>query len=255
MSEATGAAVANTATASGPPGGLKGRLIGWLMKKMMGGAGGPPGAGMGGPGSGGGPPPWVKAMLAGGGPPGAAGGPPAHAMQGTSSGFEGREEMLGQAVALAIRTLKDSFPYQHEMNDALVKMHLNSVQFAKNHGLTEAYVEHDVKTMQPMLQRMKGIIEKTGDKEVALIGMFDRTACLYQLCLDLKATPGRREFTFPFTTVLNISRRIGQFDLTDQDMHELWLKPRLMGYAKVLGVDIKVSDIAADGKVVVELVN
>jgi hypothetical protein len=176
-------------------------------------------------------------------------------MEGTSSGFEGREDMLGRAVALAIRTLKDATPYQHEMNDALVKMHLNSVQFAKNKGLSQEYVEHDVKTMQPMLQRMKGIIERTGNKEVALIGMFDRTTCLYQLCMDLKATPGKREFTFPFSTVLSIGRRIGQFDLTDQEVHELWLKPRLLGYAKVLGVDIDVSDIGPDGKVVVSLVN
>lgn len=256
MAESQGAVMASsTATvAGGPPSkGIKGWFVRWMMKKMMGGAGGPPGAGA--PGAGGGPPPWVKAMLANGGPPGAAGagGPPG--MQGTSSGFEGREEVLGKAVALAIRTLKDSFPYQHEMNDALVKMHLNSVQFAKNHGLAAAYVEHDVKTMQPMLQRMKGIIEKTGDKEVALIGMFDRTACLYQLCMDLTASPGKREFTFPFSTVLDISRKIGQFDLTDQEVHETWLKPRLLGYAEVLGVRINVSDIGPDNKVVVSLVD
>jgi hypothetical protein len=204
----------------------------------MGGAGGPP-AGIGGP------------------PPGVGGAPPAaaQAMEGTSSGFEGREELLGRAVALAIRTLRDTVPYQHEMNDALVKMHLNSVQFAKNEGLSREYVEHDIQTMQPMLQRMKGLIERTGNKEIALIGMFDRTTCLYQLCLDLKSSPGRREFTFPFSTVLSIGRRIGQFDLTDQEVHELWLKPRLLGYARVLGVDLDVSDIGPDGKVVVSLVD
>jgi hypothetical protein len=191
------------------------------------------------------------APLGAGNPPAAAGGPPA--MEGTSSGFEGREELLGQAVAMAIRTLKDSMPYQHEMNDALVKMHLNSVQFAKNAGLIRQYVEHDVKTMMPMLQRMKGIIDKTGNREVALIGMFDRTACLYQLCLDLKSSPGRREFTFPFSTVLTIGRRIGQFDMTDAELHDIWLKPRLKGYAEVLGVQIDVSDIGPDGKVSVTL--
>jgi hypothetical protein len=161
--------------------------------------------------------------------------------------------MLGRAVALALRTLKDSVPYQHEMNDALVKMHLNSVQFAKNRGLLREYVEHDVQTMQPMLQRMKAIIEKTGDREVALIGMFDRTTCLYQLCMDLEATPGKRTFTFPFTTVLGMARRIGQFDLTDQEVHDAWLRPRLLGYAAVLGVGIDVSDIGPDGKVTVAL--
>lgn len=230
-------------------GGLKSRIISWAMKKMMANAGGAPGAG-------GGPPPWVKAMLAGG-PPGAggpagAGGSMAAALA-TTSGFEGREASLGQAVALAIRTLKDNIPYQHEMNDALVKMHLNSVQFAKNQGLSKQYVEHDIKAMQPMLQRMKGMIEKSGEKEIALVAIFERTACLYQLCLDLESSPGKRTFTFPFTHVLSISRRIGQFDLTDQELHEIWLKPRLLGYGESMGVPLEVSDIGADGKVTVKI--
>ena len=222
--------------------GIKGKLISWAMKKMMAGAGGPPGAG-----GGGGPPPWVKAMMAGGG-----GGSMAQ-MLATSSGFEGREELLGQAVSMAIRTLKDSAPYQHEMNDALVKMHLTSVQFAKNEGVVKDYVEHDVKTMQPMLQRLKGMIDKTGEKEIALAGIFDRTTCLYQLCLDLKSEPGKRSFTFPYTTVLEIGKRIGQFDMTPQELHEIWLKPRILGYADVLGVKLNVSDIGPDGKVEVTL--
>jgi hypothetical protein len=225
--------------------GIKGRLISWAMKKMMAGAGGPPGAG--GAGGGGGPPPWVKAMMAGGG-----GGSMAQ-MLATSSGFEGREALLGSAVSMAIRTLRDSTPYQHEMNDALVKMHLTSVQFAKDNGIVHDYVEHDIRTMQPMLQRLKGMIDKTGEKEIALAGIFDRTTCLYQLCLDLKTEPGKRSFTFPYTSVLEIGRRIGQFDLTPQDMHELWLRPRILGYAAVLGVPLKVSDIGPDGKVEVTL--
>lgn len=170
-----------------------------------------------------------------------------------ASGFEGREAMLGQAVSLAIRTLKDAMPYQHEMNDALVKMHLNSVQFAKNKGLIREYVQHDVRTMMPMLQRVKAAIDKTGDRELALNGMFDRTSCFYQLCLDLEVAPGRRRFTFPFSHVLEIARRIGQFDLTDAEMHDIWLRPRLQGYAEVLGVAIDVSDIDSDGKVTVTL--
>lgn len=175
-------------------------------------------------------------------------------ISGTNSGFEGREELLGQAVSLAIRTLKDSMPYQHEMNDALVKMHLNSVQFAKNKGLLKEYVAHDVKAMEPMLRRMRAEIERTGDKEIALIGMFERTTCLYQLCLDLEVAPGRRTFTFPFSHVLEVSRRIGQFDLTDEELHEHWLKARLEAYAAILGVQIAVSPIGADRKVSVSLI-
>jgi len=220
---------------------LKSKLISWLMKKMMASAGG------GAAGSGGGPPPWVKAMLAGGGNQSMA------AMLATSSGFEGREKLLGDAVSMAIHTLNDTKPYQHDMNDALVKIHLNSVQFAKNSGITDDYVEHDIKTMQPMLQRLKGMIEKTGEKEIALAGIFDRTACLYQLCLDLKSEPGKRSFTFPYSKVLSIARQQGQYDLTDQDMHELWLKPRILGYGAAIGVQLDVSDIGPDNKVVVSL--
>jgi hypothetical protein len=97
------------------------------------------------------------------------------------------------------------------------------------------------------------MIDKTGEKEIALAGIFDRTACLYQLCLDLKSEPGKRSFTFPYTKVLEIGRRIGQFDLTPQELHEIWLKPRILGYADVLGVKLNVSDIGPDGKVEVTL--
>ncbi|MFZ9873662.1 MAG: hypothetical protein ACO3FH_12005 [Steroidobacteraceae bacterium] len=221
--------------------GIKARLISWAMKKMMAGAGGPPGSG------GGGPPPWVKAMMAGGGNQSMA------AMLATSSGFEGREKLLGDAVSMALRTLEDNTPYPHDMNDALVKMHLSSVQFAKDNGCVADYVAHDVKTMQPMLQRLKGMIEKTGEKEIALAGIFDRTTCLYQLCLDLKSEPGKRSFTFPYSKVLDRSRQSGEFTLTDQEVHELWMKPRLKGYAEVLGVPIDVSDIGPDNKVTVAL--
>ena len=228
---------------------LKARLISWLMKKMMASAGANGAAGASGiPGSGGGPPPWVKAMLAGGGAPQSMA-----AMLATSSGFEGREKLLGDAVAMAIRTLKDSTPYQHDMNDALVKMHLNSVQFAKNAGVLADYVTHDIRTMQPMLHRLKGMIDKTGEREIALAGIFDRTTCLYQLCLDLKSEPGKRSFTFPFSKVLAISRGIGQFDLTDDEVHRQWLKPRIEGYAAVLGVKLDISDIGPDNRVVVSL--
>jgi hypothetical protein len=36
-------------------------------------------------------------------------------------------------------------------------------------------------------------------------------------------------------------------------MHELWLKPRLLGYAAALGVKLDVSDIGPDNRVTVSL--
>ena len=168
--------------------------------------------------------------------------------------FQGDEERLGQAVALALRTLKDGIPYQHEMNDALVKMHLNSVQFAKNKGFSKQYVEHDISMMRPTLERIRASVLAASDPELALHGIFDRTSCFYQLCLDLEVSPGRRRFTFPYSHVLAISRRIGQFDLTDAELHAIWLKPRLEGYGQVIGVPFNVSDIDDEGKVTVSVV-
>jgi hypothetical protein len=83
--------------------------------------------------------------------------------------------------------------------------------------------------------------------------MFDRTACLYQLCMDLKSEPGKRSFTFPYSKVLGIARAEGQSDLSDRELHERWLKPRLLGYAAELGVEIEVSDIGPDGLVTAKL--
>lgn len=192
----------------------------------------------------------AQVASAGGPPPG---GRPANPMEGKHSGFEGREELLGRAVAMAIKTLADTVPYQHEMNDALVKMHLTMVQFGKDHKCIDAMVAHDVKTMATMLTRMKAAVEKTGNKDLALVGMFDRTACHYQLCDDTVATPGRREFTSPYKTVLAMGTRIGQFDLTEQEVHDIWTKPRLQGYADAIGVKIRISDLDANGKIVVEI--
>lgn len=60
-------------------------------------------------------------------------------------------------------------------------------------------------------------------------------------------------FTFPFSKVLDIVRRIGQFDLTSDEVHEIWLKPRIVGDARILGVGVEVSPIGPEGRVSVAL--
>ena len=192
---------------------------------------------------------------AAGGPPGKPqGGPPAD-LPGMTSGFEGREEELGKNIALVIKTLGNSFPYQHEMNDALVKALLTMLQFAKNLGKFEELVAHDVATMMPLLERVKGIIEKTGNKELALVALCERTACHYQLVLETKEEPGKRTFNTPFRTVLEASRRLGQFDLTEEEVHNHWTIPRYTTHAAMMGVNVKVSPWNPDGIVTLELVD
>lgn len=172
----------------------------------------------------------------------------------TLSGFEGYETELGQSINVVLKMLSNHAGYAHEMNDPLVKAHLMAIQFAKNNGMLAEYVEHDVKTMLPINKRMKQIIEKTGQKEIALVGLFDRTACHYALALDSEGQGNSRSWTSPWKTVLEAAGRIGQFDLTEEEIHEHWTKPRLEGYAHDMGVEIKVSDLDENRQITVELV-
>ena len=149
--------------------------------------------------------------------------------------------------------MANSAGYQHEMNDALVKARLQAMQFAKDMGIMDKYVEHDIKTMAPINDRVGMIIEKTGDKEAALVGLCERTACHYHLVLDTESSPGMRRWKSPWGHVLKACKRLNMFDLTEQEIHETWFVPRVKGYADAMGVKIKVSDWNDDGIVTLEL--
>jgi len=178
---------------------------------------------------------------------------PKSSFKAAKTGFEGREAQVGKAVQLALKTMANSAGYQHEMNDALVKARLQAMQFAKDMGIMDKYVEHDIKTMAPINTRVGQIIAKTGDTEAALVGLCERTACHYHLVLETDAEPGKRSWKSPWGHVLAPSKRLGMFDITEQEIHETWFVPRIKGYAKDMGVKIKVSDWNDDGVVTIEI--
>lgn len=169
------------------------------------------------------------------------------------TGFEGQEVQIGKAVQLALKTMANSAGYQHEMNDALVKARLQAMQFAKDQGLMEEYVAHDIKTMAPINTRVAQIIKKSGDKESALVGLTERTACHYHLVLETEAEPGMRRWKSPWGHVLKACKRLNMFDLTEQEIHETWFVPRTLGYAKDMGVNIKISEWNDDGIIEISL--
>ncbi len=171
----------------------------------------------------------------------------------TNSGFEGYEKELGQSINVVLKMLSNHAGYSHELNDPLVKAHLLAIQFAKNNGQLDQYIQHDLDTMAPINERMRQIIEKTGEKEIVLVGLFDRTACHYALALDSGGNGNSRSWSEPFNHVLTACKKIGQFDLTPEEIHETWTKPRLIGYARAMGVEITVSDIDANRKITVEI--
>lgn len=170
------------------------------------------------------------------------------------SPIQGREEEFGHAVNVVLKTMADTMPYKHYFNDALVKAHLSHIQFAKDHGLLEEMISKDQETMSPMLGRIRGKIEETGDTELGMIAMFDRTSCFYQMLSEWDSEPGMRRYKEPFGYVLDFGKRIGQFDMTIEEIHEIYTKPRYHGYAAQLGLKLEVSDIEADGTITVKLI-
>ena len=219
-------------------------------------------------------------LAADGPPPGAGGGkpktPPAPEAFYMHTGFEGREQaltdaitrairdakpangetldftaeqqrMLGVAVAKAIKTISDDSPYQHEMNDALVKAHLTNIQFAKDQGLLKELIDHEVKTQSPMIIRVGKMIREGGSPDLATIALTERTACFYQLVQEYQRTGPTMRWKSPYGNVLNVTRQLGQHDLTEQEVHEVYTVPLMKKQAEVMGMAIEISPLGTDG--------
>ncbi|TDJ47210.1 MAG: hypothetical protein E2O52_03445 [Gammaproteobacteria bacterium] len=173
--------------------------------------------------------------------------------KGPEHDFSGREKTLGEAVAAAIKIMNVESGYQHEMNDALVKMTLNFIQFAKDHDLIDEMIAEEIATGLPMMSRVRKTIEKTGNKDLALIAVTEQTACFYQLVFETQREPGKLTYKSPFGNVLNSTRRLGMHDLTEQEIHEIWTIPRIKGAGMLLGVDLQVTEWQDDGMITISL--
>jgi hypothetical protein len=167
--------------------------------------------------------------------------------KGPAYDFTGREAVLGNGVATVIRTMNVREPYQHEMNDALVKMTLTFIQFAKDNDLLDEMLNHEVRTQMPMLVRVGNLVRETGNTDFALMAMTDRTACFYQLAMEVRREPGMISFRNPFSTVLAVSHKLGQHDLTDREIHDVYIKPGFERKAELMGVKALVSEYREDG--------
>lgn len=173
--------------------------------------------------------------------------------KGSEHDFSGREKELGLAVGTAIKIMNVESGYKHEMNDALVKMTLNYIQFAKDNDLVDEMITEEIATGLPMMTRVRKIIEKTGNTELALIAVTEQTACFYQLVQETQREPGRITYKSPFGNVLENTRRMGMHDLTEQEIHEIWTIPRIKGAGELLGVDLQVSEWRQDGLITISL--
>jgi len=166
-----------------------------------------------------------------------------------TSGYEGMEDQLARAMNVVLMTLNERSAYQHDINDALVKMILTTIQFAKDNDMIDELIANEVETTRPLLERVRRNFLKTGKLDTAMVGMIDRTACAYQLYLKIDKTDAERSWQSPFGLVLEQTRRMGQHDLTEQEVHDIWIKKRYHAFAEVVGVELSISDIDENGRV------
>ena len=166
-----------------------------------------------------------------------------------TSGYEGMEDQLARAMNVVLMTLNERSAYQHDINDALVKMILTTIQFAKDNDMIDELIANEVETTRPLLERVRRNYLKTGKLDTAMVGMIDRTACAYQLYLKIDKTDAERSWESPFGLVLEQTRRMGQHDLTEQEVHDIWIKKRYQEFAELVGVELSISDIDENGRV------
>jgi hypothetical protein len=167
------------------------------------------------------------------------------------------DEELGRYLLTVVKTTGHNASYQHEYNDALVKLHLTAVSFAKEFDMYEELVQTDVKTTEYMMKRIGSAVKMTGREDFALMAIFAQTTCFFQLVDDLQwNSPTSVTYTTPFSRVLKVSQKVGIFEnLTEEEVHNNYIIPRYMAYAEIMGVKLDVSPLGANGEITVTLVD
>ncbi len=158
-----------------------------------------------------------------------------------------QQATVGLAVARAIQVISVTEPYQHELNDAVVKAQLTALQFAKNANMMAAYVEHETATQAPMLLRVGKLISLGGSPELGLISITERTACFYQLVLEYQRDGMTMRWKSPYGPVLAAGTPIGQFNMTEKEIHEMFTIPVMRKRAAIMGLNLEFSPWQEDG--------
>lgn len=63
---------------------------------------------------------------------------------------------------------------------------------------------------------------------------------------DTGREPRKLTYVSPFGNVLNVARKLGQRDLTEQETHNVWTTPRFRRLAESLGIDLQISEWGDD---------
>ena len=160
---------------------------------------------------------------------------------------------FGRLLSDLFRTFQMRMPYWHQMNDALIKEHLKTFDYALKHGILPEIVQHDVDSMYEILSERVYWIEQTGDISLALDAVTTPT-CFRNLTIGEGFEwhgPMKVSWESPYKRVLEKGwKRNIWTDVTEEKIHTLWTKPRFQGYAKHLECHFDISDWDEDTRLI-----
>ncbi len=167
----------------------------------------------------------------------------------------GREAEFGRAIVNLARTFQMTASYEHRANDSLVKRDLEWLQYLKDKGLMADAVRHDIAIKTPLFLRRAEWIKRTGDYALALDSMTD-ISCFRDMAVADGFQKAGLQLTYlsPYKKVHDAGTKRGMFTLTEQEIHEQFTIPTLVGYGKVLGVDVDVSPWKEDRMITIRVV-
>jgi hypothetical protein len=130
--------------------------------------------------------------------------------------------------------------YLHKFNDVVTKTQLRSLQFHINKGLDKEYVDHYISTMEPVLQRIKQMVETEGT-EKGLSSLFEDNPSAYQLFERINVNPNQRSFPCPYKEMLQYCEKyLKTFPMPWEDVCSRWCTPTWKGFAEKIGINVSV---------------
>ncbi len=146
-------------------------------------------------------------------------------------------------------TYDSTYPYDHKFNETITKTQLRTLQFCIMKGIEKDYVKHYITTMQPLLQRIKKLVEQEGP-EKGIYSMFEGTSCSYQLYERINIKENERSFPCPYKAMLGHCKKYlkapsastgeyeSVFTITWNDVCSKWCIPVWTGFAESIGITI-----------------
>ncbi len=149
---------------------------------------------------------------------------------------------IDAAIKAYYMTYDSTTPYNHKFNETITKHQLRSLQFYIINGLENDYVDHYLKLMDPVFNRIKDLAENQGAEKV-LENMFENTSASYQLFERIDIQQGKRAMPCPYKQMLEYCKKYlsdEKFSINWGDVCSKWCVPAWTGSAKKMGVEIEV---------------